>query len=172
MVRWPAAAFLRTVIRCNFRIDLPQQHQSHHLVIGEERPERILESSGLVLLNKEVRYPGCPIAGYESERNEEPALHNQTSRQGCQCRDAANQVKGTRGWPAVFGKVVGPELPKRFEAVVCHIAISVLVIGALYLVPCTSLTMRPCAVQQSTLAKGAKHKAPSTKRKVQSSTDN
>jgi hypothetical protein len=50
-----------------FAAHSPGEHQGNHLVVAHERPERILERGGPVLLDQKMREPGAAITRNEAE---------------------------------------------------------------------------------------------------------
>lgn len=85
------------------------EHQCDHLVIADERPERILKRRGLVLLDQKMREPGAAVTRNQAKREEPPSsgcdqINDQSNGGG-----GANQVKPTRRGSAVFRHVEGPE---------------------------------------------------------------
>ena len=63
------------------------QHQPKHLPVTHERPERISESRGTILLNEEMAHPG--------ERSQ-----------------SADTVEETRSGFAVLAQIIRPEIGK------------------------------------------------------------
>src|SRR5688572_3309998 len=58
------------------------EHVPHHFVIGDERPERIFERRGPVLLNHEMREPCERVADHQAKRNVQPnPVRNEPSQQ-------------------------------------------------------------------------------------------
>src|SRR6185369_1080965 len=53
--------------------DAPGKHQRDHFVVSHERPERILERGGFVLLNQEMREPRAAVPGHQSEQEQPPS---------------------------------------------------------------------------------------------------
>src|SRR5215208_6555786 len=57
----------------------PGDHQRDHLVVADERPERVLEGGRTVVLDEEVADPRGGVAGHEREGQPAPAPRTATS---------------------------------------------------------------------------------------------
>lgn len=93
----------------NLPVHLPGQHQAEHLVIAQERPERVPERRGDVALHEQVAVPGEAVPG-EGDQEEEPPVERGRVDQEGGAQERSREVPPPRGRLRVLGHVEGPEL--------------------------------------------------------------
>src|SRR5712671_5132166 len=81
----------------NFIVHLAADHQRQHLPVTHERPERMLESCGPVLFDKEMSRPCQAVTGHKRQRKQPPLADGDQENQQRQRRDRTDGVQCARG---------------------------------------------------------------------------
>src|SRR5215213_9536951 len=97
-----------------------REHERDHLVVAHERPERVLERGGAVVLDEEVADPRGRVAGHERDGQPAPAPRRRERDKQGRARQRARRVQGARRGSAVLAHVEGPELLERLHLALSH----------------------------------------------------
>lgn len=96
-------------------IHLPRKHQSEHLEIAQEGPERVAEGGGDVAFDEEVAVPSEAVAEDEGKDEEPPVEEDEEADQQERACEGAQEMPAPRRGLGVLGDVVRPELFKASE---------------------------------------------------------
>src|ERR1041385_2733815 len=126
------------------------QHQRQHFPISHERPQRVSEGRGLVLLDEEVRGPRTAITRNQRQWKQPPPADSDQQDDEGDCCERAETMQHTSRWPAVLAQIIRPEIGEGTEGTFGHVKQHKLSVFAIAdLVPFRELTV--CVTRHSNL---------------------